>query len=73
VAQITIYVPDDIARRLKREARRAKKTLSAYVTSLATGERESNAWPKGFFDLQGSCGGALKVPDDPPPEELDTP
>lgn len=71
MAQITIYVPDDIARRIKREAKRAKKSLSAYLTELAIGQRHAPRWPPGFFELQGSCGGALKAPEDPPPEEPD--
>ena len=72
MAQITIYVPDDVARRIKREAKRAKKSLSAYLTELATGQQRDASWPPGFFELQGSCGGALKAPEDPPPEEPDT-
>jgi hypothetical protein len=68
VAQITIYVPDDVARHLKREARRAKKSLSAYLTELAAG-RAPRRWPKWFLELQGSCQGTLRVPEDPPPEE----
>jgi hypothetical protein len=70
VAQITIYVPDEIAKALRREARLAKKSLSQHLTELATGPRNKAAsWPKGFFELQGSCQGSLEIPDDPPPEE----
>jgi hypothetical protein len=69
VAQITIYVPDPVARRLRREARRAKKSLSAYMTELAVGRPARPEWPDWFFELQGSCEGALEVPEDPPPEE----
>jgi len=71
VAQITIYVPDDVARRLKREARQAKKSLSQYLTELASGKKARTGWPAGFFELQGSCRGALELPEDPPPEEPD--
>ena len=69
MAQITIYVPDDVARQLRSAARRAKKSLSAYLTELASGRSKPRAWPEWFFDLQGSCRGALKAPEDPPPEE----
>ena len=69
VAQISIYLPDDVARRLRSAARRAKKSLSAYLTELASGGCERRTWPKWFLDLQGSCRGTLKAPDDPPPEE----
>jgi hypothetical protein len=71
VAQITIYVPDAVARRLRRDARRVNKSLSAYVTELTSGRPEQRVWPKWFLDLQGSCRGTLKVPEDPPPEEPD--
>jgi hypothetical protein len=71
VAQITIYVRDDIARRIKREARRARKSLSAYLIELAIGEKRGAPWPSTFFELQGSCRGTIREPDDPPPEEPD--
>ena len=70
VAQITLYVPDAIAKKLRADARRAKKSLSAYVTELAAGRRESG-FPKWFLELEGSCKGTLVTPDDPPPDEPD--
>jgi hypothetical protein len=70
VAQITLYVPDDIARKLRADARRAKKSLSAYVSELAAGKREPG-FPKWFLALEGSARGTLVVPDDPPPDELE--
>jgi hypothetical protein len=72
VAQITIYVPDEVARRLRQAAKRAKKSLSAYLTEVASGRCEKRAWPKWFFELQGSCRGTLKAPEDLPPEEPGT-
>jgi len=70
MAQITIYLPDDVARRIKREAKRCKKSVSAFIVDLAHERRASPVWPDDFFRLQGSCKGSLKVPDDPPPDEL---
>ncbi|HEY4157535.1 MAG TPA: hypothetical protein VGM29_05535 [Polyangiaceae bacterium] len=72
MAQVTLYLSDDIARRLKHEAKRAKKSLSAYVAELAGGERAEDTWPKWFFALEGSCQGTLMVPEDPVPEEPDS-
>lgn len=72
VAQITFYVPDEIARRLRRDAKRAGKSLSAHLTELLSGRSPSREWPEAFLDLQGSCRGSLQKPDDPPPEELDS-
>jgi hypothetical protein len=68
VAQITLYVPDAVAKKLRADARRAKKSLSAYVTELAAGRRESG-FPKWFLELEGSCRGTFVAPDDPPPDE----
>ena len=68
VAQITLYVPDVVAKKLRADARRAKKSLSAYVSELAAGRRE-RGFPKWFLELEGSCKGTLVVPDDSPPDE----
>ena len=70
MAQITIYLPEDVARRIKREAKRRKKSVSAFIADLATGRGTRPAWPKQFFRLQGSCKGSLRAPEDPPPDEL---
>jgi hypothetical protein len=70
VAQITIYLPDELARRIKKEARRRQKSVSAFIADLATGRSKARTWPRGFFALQGCCGGTLEVPEDPPPDEL---
>jgi hypothetical protein len=70
VAQITIYVPDDVARKIKREARLRKKSVSAFIADLAAGRDGSRAWPKDFFRLQGACRGTLVAPEDPPPDEV---
>jgi hypothetical protein len=73
VSQITIYLPEHLARRLRREARRAGKSVSAYVIDAAVGRSAQAApWPEGFFELQGSCHGGLRPPEDPPPEEPDS-
>lgn len=69
MAQITIYLPDDVARDVKLQARRAKKSVSAYIASLATEKkRGGRKWPKKFLDTYGSWEGQLPRIDDPPPE-----
>ena len=67
VAQVTIYVPDEVARRLRREARRAKRSVSAYIVDLVQRRGGQGAWPSEFADLFGSC--QLPAIDDAPPEE----
>ncbi len=36
MAQLTIYLPDEIEKKVRLEARRAKKSVSAYIADLAT-------------------------------------
>lgn len=51
--QLNLYVSEDLASRLKRDARRAGLPLSRYVVSLLSAGRKS-AWPAGYFEK--SCG-----------------
>lgn len=71
MAQLTLYLPDDVAARLRAEARRAKKSLSALVVErLSADEGEHQARLERLAALYGSC--ALPdVPDDPPPDEVE--
>jgi hypothetical protein len=55
MSQVTIYLPDELAAKLRREAKRLKLSLSAYVTQVATKEVGRAAWPKGFLATYGSC------------------
>jgi len=68
---VTLYVPDAVLRKLRADARRAKKSLSAYVAELAAGRSRHRGFPRSFLDLQGSCQGTLVPPEDPPPDEPD--
>ncbi|MDQ3266653.1 MAG: hypothetical protein M3Y59_23885 [Myxococcota bacterium] len=36
MAQLTIYLPEEVERSVRREARRARKSVSAYLADLAT-------------------------------------
>lgn len=70
MAQLTIYLPEDVEKALRRRARVAKKSLSAYVVDLARGpDKKTTGWPKGFAKLAGSWEGDFPIPDDPPPDE----
>jgi len=59
VAQLTIDVPDDLAKRLKTEARRTGKSVSAVLVGLVQGRDHGAPWPKDFAKLYGSCKGEL--------------
>ncbi len=66
MAQVTIYLPDEILKHVKREAKRRKISVSAYLTSLASRAAKPPEWPPDFASLYGSCPD-LKEPEDPPP------
>jgi hypothetical protein len=71
MAQLNLYVPEDLASRLKREARRAGVPLSRYVVSLLSARKKS-AWPPGYFEK--TCGFLREdfpEPDDRAPEPVE--
>jgi hypothetical protein len=71
VAQLNLYVPDDIARKLRLAAKKAKKSLSAYVLErVVEGKAAPRGWPKEFLELEGSWEGRFHEPEDPPPSEI---
>lgn len=67
MAQITIYLPDDVAEEVRRKAREARLSLSAYMTQIARRSVRRSLWPDEFRALYGSC--SLEVPEDMPPED----
>ena len=67
MAQVTIYVPDEVARQIRRDARRARKSVSAYIVDLIQRRERHCDWPSDFAKLFGSC--ELPAVDDEPPEE----
>jgi hypothetical protein len=69
VAQVTIYVPDPVAKRLRAAARRAQKSVSAYIVDRLEQRDPHAAWPEGFAELFGSCQGDLPEVEDLPADE----
>ena len=57
MAQLTLYIPDDLEKELKRAARQAKKSLSSYVVSLAEQKIRPKRWSKAFLATYGSWAG----------------
>lgn len=70
MSQVTIYLPDGLAASLRKDARRAGKSLSAYIADLAAPKAKTNGWPAGFDGLYGACRGELPDVEDPAPDEL---
>jgi hypothetical protein len=71
MAQVTLYLPDDIAERIRLEAKRSHKSVSAYMADLATRELAPAGWPPGFAELWGSWEGSFPMAEDPPPDEIE--
>jgi len=69
MAQVTLYLPDDVATRIKREAKRSGQSLSAYVTALAKRDIAPTQWPVSFQKLFGSWEGEFDIGDDSPPDD----
>ena len=69
MAQVTLYLPDDLADQLRREAERAKKSLSAYVSEKIYPDHQRHNWPDGFGSLFGAC--SLHEPESESAEERD--
>jgi hypothetical protein len=72
MAQVTIYLPDELAERLRREAKKAGLSLSAYIASLATRKPGRSRWPAGFERLYGSWEGAFPEIDELPPDQRES-
>lgn len=53
MAQLNLYVPDDVAAQLKQEARKAHLPLSRYLLSRLSTSADTG-WPDGYFET--ACG-----------------
>jgi hypothetical protein len=65
VARLNLDVPEELAERLKRNARQAGIPLSRYVLSLISSSPTGKGWPPGYFDR--ACG--FLSEDFPEPED----
>ena len=70
MAQVTIYIPDDLERELRKRATRTGKSLSSVVVDLARRQLRPGGWPDELVELYGSWEGDFPVPEDPPPDEV---
>ena len=53
MAQVTIYLEDEIEKKVKKAAKSQKVSQSKWIKSLIK-EKISNAWPNSVTDLAGS-------------------
>jgi hypothetical protein len=72
MARVTIYVPEKLAKTARQRARRAKKSMSAWIAELLERELTPRGWSQDFIDLlTKGAKGDIVVPDDPPIGDLD--
>lgn len=71
MAQVTIYLPQDLETRLRRDAKRAGKSLSAFIAELADRRPEPEGWQDRLDALYGTWEGDFPTPEDPPADEPD--
>lgn len=71
MAQVTIYLPDEIAKGVRRAARKARKSVSAFLADLAVRSVKPPRWPASFRGLYGSWEEDFPRVADPPPDRID--
>jgi hypothetical protein len=73
MAQVTIYLPDELAERLRREAKKAGTSLSGYIASIANRKPgRTGRWPVGFEKLYGSWEGEFPEIEELPPDQRES-
>ncbi len=71
MGQLSIYLPDDVERRVRLSARRARLSVSGYIATLELQRVRTGVDAKGHPDDVKALFGALRellAPADPPPE-----
>ena len=71
MAQITIYLPEDLEELVRERAAKEGSSLSAYIAALTRKALEYESWPDGFADLYGSWEGEFPEIPDRTPETRD--
>lgn len=69
MAQRTIYLPDDLDRLLRREAKKAHKSVSAFIADLARRWAQRSDWQDRLRSLEGSWEGPFPQIEDLPTDE----
>ena len=72
MSQVTIYLPAELEKELRAGARKAGKSLSAYVAELASGTKaRPEKWSRAFLATFGSWQGGFREPPELPFEVRD--
>ncbi len=70
MAQVTVYLPDDVLAAARKCADAERTSLSAWVSARIR-EAMATEWPESLVDLLHHGSGDIVEPDDPPPGDLD--
>ena len=70
MAQVTVYLPEDVLAAARKCAKHERRSLSAWVSSRIC-ESTLTEWPESLVDLLRHGTGDIVEPDDPPPGDLD--
>ena len=71
MAQVTVYLPDNVLAAARKCAGEENRSLSAWVSALIR-EATATEWPGSLVELLRHGGGDIVEPDDPPPEDAVT-
>ncbi len=70
MSQLTIYLPEPVLQKARREAKRRGQSVSAYVAQLlSAGELKDAGWSKAFLATYGAWKGDFPEIEDLPAEE----
>lgn len=68
MSQVTIYLPEAVLTGLRKKAREAHKSVSAYLADLVRRDVQPEQWPRDFVQLYAASAGTLSEADDSLPE-----
>ena len=71
MAQVTVYLPQDVLDTARKLASEQNSSLSAWLSGLVRRESVSE-WPNSLVDLLQHGSADLVEPEDPPPEHVET-
>ena len=69
MAQVTVYLPEDVLAVARKCAKHERRSLSAWVSARIR-ESTLTEWPESLVDLLRHGTGDIVEPDDPPPGDL---
>ena len=69
MSQVTLYLPDELAKAVKQAAERSKQSVSSYIAALARKELEVDDRQAAFLKTHGTWLGEFPPIDDQLPED----